>query len=899
MGIREWLRAARLRLCKAVRAPRRLRVHLLAFAMALLLPALLGGGLTAWQLGRTYRHTAEAGLQSAARATATAVDRELDVVATAASTLAGSPGMRAALPESGEPHTSRAFIELRAQMAAVSEAFGGWVVLVRPDGTQLLNTLTSSGTPLPRARGFPWISRALETGHVVLSDLFIGGVAQRPILAAFSPVRLRDGNAQESLVLILAFDPARLGNLLAEASEGNIAGLVEVQQGRHVARSTAHAEAVGNAAPPWLARVVQGSNAGIARGRALEGTEVVVAYQRLKRVPWAAIVTLPAATYDAAWRKPLINLLAAAVALLVAALMLAALLARRLLRPVQGLAREAQAMATGQPVPPSLPSTPVTEFEALRSALGRAADGMRARAAAEGRAAAAEEAAAALRTERDRARLYFDVAGAMLVVLDADGTVRGINRRGLEVLGLRSEEEALGRNWHDAFVPERLRQPARDILQALASGRGELEESHENLVLRADGQERLVAWHNAVLLDGTGRLVAVVGSGEDITDRRATEEQQSLLMRELDHRAKNVLAVVQSIVRLTRAERPADFAAAVDGRVRALGRAHTLLARANWGGSDLRAVIEAELAPYVAGQRANFSGPGVRLAPEAVQPLSMILHELATNAAKHGALSQPGGQVAIDWGPQPDGGLRLEWTEVGGPPVPQAPARRGFGSRLIEATALQLGGQSRFDWQPAGLRCQLRIAADRIALQNPILHPSQDSAAREKPAESGQRAALFGLEGRHVLVAEDEATVALELEDTLRRLGCTVIGPAATLGEALRLAEQGIREGRLDAAVLDVNLQGQAAFPVADLLVRHGLPVLFASGYHELPGGWAMGGGQGRTARLHKPLARGALAVALQRLLTGTGGTPGSRHAEAGQPAGGRRRVRRNRPPRF
>ncbi|WP_431266960.1 HWE histidine kinase domain-containing protein [Dankookia sp. P2] len=215
----------------------------------------------------------------------------------------------------------------------------------------------------------------------------------------------------------------------------------------------------------------------------------------------------------------------------------------------------------------------------------------------------------------------------------------------------------------------RLRQPVRDVFDALASGRSDAPGSYENPVLRADGEERLVAWRNTVLRDASGSLVAVVASGEDITERRAAEERQTLLMREVDHRAKNALAVVQSILRLTRADRQQDFAAAVEGRVNALARAHTMLARERWMGGDLRELVKSELAAYGTDERVRLGGPPVRLVPEAVQPASLVLHELATNAAKHGALSAPGGTLEVTWAAQPDGGLRVHWLETGGPPA--------------------------------------------------------------------------------------------------------------------------------------------------------------------------------------------------------------------------------------
>ena len=857
----------------------RLRIHLLLFAFVVLAPALLAGGVAVWQLGRAYRQAVEEGLRGDARALAVAVDRELEVAATAVASFAGARAMRT-LAVGGRPaEADEGVADLFARARAVGDAFGGWIVLVRPDGEQVFNTLRPLGAELPKAKGAAGIERALAEGRTVVGDLFVGSVAQRPVLAAFAPVLPappRGGaggvsapEAGSGLVVILAFDPARLASVLAKVRQGQVAGVIQATDGRIVARSVGHDRAVGQPAPGWIAEPLRAGEAGMARGASLEGAPIVAAFQRLDRVPWAVVVTKPAAAHEAAWRGPLWRLAADGAALLAAAFALAALLARRLLRPVDALAREAEAVAVGDPAPPPAPPAPVAEFEALRLALRRAAEAARASAAAEGRAAAAEEAAAALRAERDKARLYFDVAGAMLVVLGPDGTVEGVNRRGLEVLGLAREEEALGRDWFAAFLPERLRAPVRAVFDALAAGRAEAPETYENPVVRADGEERLVAWRSAILRRPSGELAAVVASGEDITDRRAAEERQALLVREVDHRAKNALAVAQSVVRLTRADSPRDFAAAVEGRIGAMARAHTLLARERWGGGDVRELVEAELEPFAAEGRFSASGPPARLAPEAVQAFSMVLHELATNAAKHGALSAPGGRVRVDWAVTEGGGLRLAWGESGGPPLlpgGQQPPRRGFGSRLVAATvAGQLGGAVACEWRPAGLRCEFTVAADRVAAPGPrARRGAAPLGAPAAAADDGPVAGRATLRGRRVLVAEDEPLVALEIEEALRDSGCEVVGPAATLDAALRLAG---REARLDAAVLDVNLGGQAAFPAADLLVRRGVPVVFATGYGELPGGWASGGGQGRTALLRKPVARGALVEALRRLL--------------------------------
>ena len=170
---------------------------------------------------------------------------------------------------------------------------------------------------------------------------------------------------------------------------------------------------------------------------------------------------------------------------------------------------------------------------------------------------------------------------------------------------------------------------------------------------------------------------------------------------------------MQSVVRLTRAEDPAAYARAVEARIAAIARAHTLLAEQGWASTDLRALVAAELAPYGA-TSVSLSGPEVPIAHTAAQPIGMALHELATNAAKHGALSRPGGTVTLRWW-LAGGALRLRWEECGGPPIAGPPTRRGFGSRLIEATAqAQLGGTVEKRWEPDGLVCEIALPLARV-----------------------------------------------------------------------------------------------------------------------------------------------------------------------------------------
>ena len=225
-------------------------------------------------------------------------------------------------------------------------------------------------------------------------------------------------------------------------------------------------------------------------------------------------------------------------------------------------------------------------------------------------------------------------------------------------------------------------------------------------------------WRNLAITTGIGMVLLAIGLTFALGMARQIargEALHTLLVNELNHRVKNTLATVQSIAAQTFRESgdPAEARRKFDARLAALGRAHNVLSDEKWDTADLREIVADVLEPYAAGSRPrlHLSGPEIRVAPRTALMISMALHELATNAAKYGALSNGTGEIDIDWAPAPDSdtdSLRLTWREKGGPPV-QPMQRKGFGSRLIEdGFARQLGGSATLELHPAGLTCTLQ-----------------------------------------------------------------------------------------------------------------------------------------------------------------------------------------------
>ena len=283
----------------------------------------------------------------------------------------------------------------------------------------------------------------------------------------------------------------------------------------------------------------------------------------------------------------------------------------------------------------------------------------------------------------------------------------------------------------------------------------------------------------------------------------------------MDHRAKNALAVVQSLVRLTPFTSKEEYVATVTGRIHAMARVHTLLSRNSWTGATIEQIVREELAPFESTGRFDIQGPDVELSLEAAQPLSLLIHELTTNASKYGALSVPTGCVSVGWSITGDGGVHLTWTESGGP-APPTTGTSGFGTRLIRGAASQLGGVVEQEWRPSGLHCTLSIATFQTK-----------AGPAAPPAVFSKRQRTTRLKGSRILVVEDEVLLAMETANHLAAAGATVIGPANTLSAGLSMAAA----EQIDGAVLDLNLGGQSAEPLLQFLTRMKVPFIVITGY--------------------------------------------------------------------
>jgi PAS domain S-box-containing protein len=332
--------------------------------------------------------------------------------------------------------------------------------------------------------------------------------------------------------------------------------------------------------------------------------------------------------------------------------------------------------------------------------------------------------------------------------------------------------------------------------------------------------------------DPDGTIRRIIGVVRDITERRSEDDARNALVAELDHRVKNVLASVQSLAaQSARKTTSLDaFLKTFAGRLEAMASAHTLLTATRWRGADIGNIAAAELGGLAPGQ-ARWSGPEILLNPRATNALTLALHELATNAVKFGALSADTGRVSVTWTERSGGGFELGWVERGGPPV-ATPTRRGFGATLLErVTGRELGGEAKIAFLAGGVRATITADGSALAAETafapPVTRASEPAPTPQTGASSGVLTA-DAVRGRRIIIVEDAVLLALELEAGLTEAGAKVVGMAADVEEALKLADT-----EFDVAVLDANLNGTPVTPVADLLKQRGKPFIFATGYGD------------------------------------------------------------------
>lgn len=307
--------------------------------------------------------------------------------------------------------------------------------------------------------------------------------------------------------------------------------------------------------------------------------------------------------------------------------------------------------------------------------------------------------------------------------------------------------------------------------------------------------------------------------------RKKAAERDQLLLAELDHRVKNTLANIQALViRTSRsAESLTGFVQGLDGRIQSMAKAHSLLSESRWEGVSVDRLMQEELNPYgKADHEISLRGPNVVLTPKSALSLSLAVHELATNAAKYGSLSVPAGQVAVCWTLADDGGVNLLWSESGGPLV-ALPTRRGFGSALIEkALAMETGGRAAVEYLPQGLVCDVYLTSSSVLSTEPLSSVETQTGFAIAPSIPS-----LDEENFRILVVEDSFLVVSAIEDLFEENQWTTVGPAARVPEALSLA----RTEQIDAAILDVNLNGEMSWGVALALRQRGVPFLFSTGY--------------------------------------------------------------------
>jgi PAS domain S-box-containing protein len=661
---------------------------LIVVACAIIAPLLLLTVYAGFRITDAQVDQAHKDLMKEALTLSAEVDHEINGYIERMQALATSPSLRRA-----------DFAEFQRQAEApLALGQSGNIMLIDREMRQLVNTWVPFGTPMPEAVVQEPVERALATGKPQVTGLFMGPVSRQPLFSIIVPVQI-DGENRYALVR----SPDRsvmTGLLKAHQLPPGWQAVVADATHRIIAQSGGEEDGlIGTELP--VSQQHRAGPSGVAECIDVQGQPSLEAYAVSNLTGWETIVWEPKALLEAPVHALWWTIVSVALLGFTLAVGVALWLSRIIARSVGQTARAAIALGKGKPLPSD--ETPVAEVNTLMAEL---------RGAAARRQAAEQE----LYASKDRLQLAMDAAQLGLFNLDPRRGVFSANARLKEMYDFDAARDEFG-------FEELVERIHPDDLERFWAIRGAAFNPadptpyvNEYRIKQRDGSVRWVEVLGRVYFESAGaerRAVNFVGTTADITERKEREEREHLLMREINHRAKNMLSVVDSIARQTAARNPEDFVERFSARIQALSVNQDLLVRNQWQGIDVEDLVRAQLTDFadLIGSRISLRGPRLLLNPTSAQAIGLALHELATNAGKYGALSTEKGGVDISWGIGDDA-FTMRWTEHDGPPV-SPPERRGFGT-IVMATMAERGvrGDVKLDYAASGVTWRLTCPAE-------------------------------------------------------------------------------------------------------------------------------------------------------------------------------------------
>ncbi|MGA3000331.1 MAG: HWE histidine kinase domain-containing protein [Acetobacteraceae bacterium] len=688
----------------------RIAIHLAMFAAGILIPVLL---IVTFMLINTARLLRDDALHDAgliAQHLNETIDVELEkaiaVDETLATALALDDGQHAAF---------------EAQARVVAKRLGMNITVRDASDRQIVNTYMPVGSPLPEGNeSIQAIDRlAAQRDSVVISDLRTATLRKVPTVNAVMPVVK---GSQVAYFVSATMSPTRLGEILsAGLPNGWIAGLVG-RDGRLIARNADQARYIGTDNPAFLAVATQPE--GVWTGLSRDGIAIAGVYVRSPLSGWIVSVAVPEAILREPAKLAMLSLVGLVVASLAVSTLLGWWLSRRVAAPIRDLALRARELGEGRMQ--AAAHSGVSEVNEVMEALQAASDEL------DRRAAAANQASEAVRANEERLQLVQDTAGIGTIDWDIEADRAVCSPRFYELFS-----RPVGSRMDFAGFIARVHPLERTRIQGfyehLREQGGPFED--EFRMLRRDGEERWIYLKGRLDLQD-GRPARLLGACIDITERKQSEQHLRFLLRELSHRSKNLLAVIQAMAGQTAksAETVDVFRRRFGDRLMGLAASHDLLVNQNWLGVSVEHLVRGQLAPFLDPQdpRLQLHGPDVDLKAEAAEALGLALHELGTNSLKYGALKDPAGTVEISWivcGSEASietGGhvaasdgrrFHMEWVEHTVDAI-SPPTHKGFGRMVIEHTVqATLRGAVTLEFPPEGLRWRIDAPAACLAPQ--------------------------------------------------------------------------------------------------------------------------------------------------------------------------------------